>query len=425
MSASQTLKFNRPRLEKYTFRLHLISQILNGISFGTFLLMDVILKKSLGGSDFQVTVLIFLTSTAFMFSIYGAELINRVHNQQRTILWLGFASKFFLFIIPLYETPNYFIFCIAVMSFIDSMIKPVWNVVIKHNYSPEKRSSLYSYASSLYTLALLVTTTSLGFLLDINYEVYKIFYPLAGVVDMIAFYNLAKLIKLDNEIEPKNRVRLALNFSVKLVKDIIILPIRNMLRIFNQSKGFLRFEIYFFLYGMAFMMIQAVLPIFLVEDLALDYTPISLAKGFMVHSAIVLFTPLMGKLMGSRNPAKFTGVSFITLVLFPILLLMIKYFHLVHIREDILLYVTFFIFGISMSGVTLSWNLGSIYYAPHSEVSNYQAVHITLTGLRGLFSPFLGYLILKLISIEATFIFAALLFFSGGVLMVSESRKGE
>lgn len=138
MSASQTLKFNRPRLEKYTFRLHLISQILNGISFGTFLLMDVILKKSLGGSDFQVTVLIFLTSTAFLFSIYGAELINRVHNQQRTILWLGFASKFFLFIIPLYETPNYFIFCIAVMSFIDSMIKPVWNVVIKHNYSPEK-----------------------------------------------------------------------------------------------------------------------------------------------------------------------------------------------------------------------------------------------------------------------------------------------
>lgn len=385
--------------------------------------MDVILKKSLGGSDFQVTLLIFLTSTAFLFSIYGAELINRVPNQPRTILMLGFASKFFLFIIPIFETATYFIFCIAVMSIIDSMIKPIWNVVIKHNYSPERRSSLFSYASSFFTLALLVTTTLLGYLLDINYEVYKIFYPLAGVVDMIAFYNLSRLIKADNKAEPRNRTRIVLNFSLKLIKDIIILPIRNMMRIFSVNKGFLRFEAYFFLYGIAFMMVAAVLPIFLVDDLSLDYTPISLARGFMVHIAIVIFTPLMGKLMGSRNPAKFTGISFITLVLFPILLIVIKYFHLVHIREDILLYVTFFIFGVSMSGVTLSWNLGSIYYAPHAEVSNYQAVHITLTGLRGIFSPFLGYIILKMVSIEATFVVASVLFLAGGVMMLGEGRK--
>lgn len=414
---------DRKRLEKYTFRLHLISQILNGISFGTFILQDVILKKSLGGSDLQVTVLIFLTSAAFLFSIYGAEIINRAPNRPKTILALGFASKFFLFILPLFEAPGYFIFCIAMMAIIDSMIKPVWNVIIKHNYTEEKRSSLYSYTSSFYTLSLLVTTTALGFLLDINYEVYKIFFPLAGLADMIAYYNLSKLIKFDNEPVGEKAKRFVVRFSVKLIKDIIILPIRNMLRIFEVNKAFFRFEAYFFLYGMAFMMIAAVLPIFLVEDLALDYTPISLARGFMVHIAIVAFTPLMGKLMGSRNPSKFTGLSFLSLVLFPFLLLAIKYFHLVHIREDILLYVAFFLFGISMSGVTLSWNLGSIYYAPHAEVSNYQAVHITLTGLRGIFSPFLGYLVLKLVSIEAAFIVAALLFLAGGLLMIGEGKK--
>ncbi len=418
-----TLSTDRKRLEKYTFRLHLISQILNGISFGTFILQDVILKKSLGGSDLQVTVLIFLTSAAFLFSIYGAEIINRAPNRPKMILAMGFASKFFLFILPLFEAPGYFIFCIAMMAIIDSMIKPVWNVIIKHNYTEEKRSSLYSYTSSFYTLSLLVTTTALGFLLDINYEVYKIFFPLAGLADMIAYYNLSRLIKYDNEPVGEKAKRFVMRFSVKLIKDIIILPIRNMLRIFEVNKAFFRFEAYFFLYGMAFMMIAAVLPIFLVEDLALDYTPISLARGFMVHIAIVAFTPLMGKLMGSRNPSKFTGLSFLSLVLFPFLLLAIKYFHLVQIREDILLYAAFFLFGISMSGVTLSWNLGSIYYAPHAEVSNYQAVHITLTGLRGIFSPFLGYLVLKLVSIEAAFIVAALLFLAGGLLMLGEGKK--
>lgn len=410
------------KLEKHTFRLHLISQILNGFAFGTFILQDVILKKSLGGSDLQVTILIFLTSAAFLFSIYGPEIINRAPNRPRMILAIGFASKFFLFIIPLSETPGYFIFCIAMMAIIDSMIKPVWNVVIKHNYTPERRSSLYSYASSFYTLALLISTTSLGFLLDVNYEVYKIFFPLAGIADMIAFYNLSKLIKNDNN-EPGERTRLVFRFSIRLIKDIIILPIRNMMRIFNVNKAFLRFEIYFFLYGMAFMMVAAVLPIYLVDDLTLDYTPISLARGLMVHSAIVVFTPVVGRLMGSGDPGKFTGISFISLVLFPLLLISLKYFHFSWLDTDILLYVTFFIFGLSMSGVTLSWNLGSIYYAPHAEVSNYQAVHITLTGLRGIFSPFLGYILLKLFSMEAAFIAAALLFLSGGVLMLGESRK--
>lgn len=422
VSSSQDRTPGIKRIEKHTFRLHLISQILNGFAFGTFILQDVILKKSLGGSDLQVTVLIFLTSAAFLFSIYGPEIINRAPNRPRMILAIGFASKFFLFIIPLFETPNYFIFCLAMMAIIDSMIKPVWNVVIKHNYTPERRSSLYSYASSFFTLALLISTTSMGFLLDINYEVYKIFFPLAGVADMIAFYNLSKLIKNDDK-EPGERTRLVFRFSLRLIKDIIILPIRNMMRIFSVNRPFLRFEIYFFLYGMAFMMIAAVLPIYLVDDLALDYTPISLARGLMVHSAIVAFTPLMGKLMGPGDPGRFTGISFISLVLFPFLLMALKYFHFTWIGTDILLYAAFFIFGISMSGVTLSWNLGSIYYAPHAEVSNYQAVHITLTGLRGILSPFLGYLLLKLVSMEAAFIAAAMLFLSGGVLMLGKSRK--
>ena len=95
------------------------------------------------------------------------------------------------------------------------------------------------------------------------------------------------------------------------------------------------------------------------------------------------------------------------------------------IGTDTLLYITYFYFGIMMSGITLSWNLSSIFYAPHSEVSNYQAVHITLTGVRGLFAPFIGYIILKIFSVEATFIVSSLFFLTGGILMLRESRNSQ
>ena len=87
--------------------------------------------------------------------------------------------------------------------------------------------------------------------------------------------------------------------------------------------------------------------------------------------------------------------------------------------------ITFFVFGISMSGVILSWNLSSIYYAPVAEVSNYQAVHITLTGIRGIFSPFIGFALMELFSIRVTFIVSALLFLFAGIMMFFESRRND
>ena len=412
-------------IERKTFQLHLISQIFTGMAFGILMLQDVILKKSLLASDFQVTLLIFLTSSAFLFSIYGPEIINRSNNQSRMIISMAVFSRFFLIIIPLFETPVFFIFCIAAMSYADSLIKPAWNAVFKHNYTSERRSSLYSYASSLLTITTLLVTTLLGYLLDIDFRLYKILFPVAGLFDIMAYINLAKMISIGKLNEHNSDNKFTGKISFALFKDILILPVRNLLRIFRDNKPFYRFEIYFFLYGMAFMIASPAVPIFMVQTLHLDYSSISVARGLVFYTATILFTPVMGRLHGTGNPTRFCGYLFLALILYPLLMLSIKYLGVDRniISPDTLLYITFFFFGIFMSGITISWNLSSIYYAPSMEVANYQAVHITLTGVRGIFAPFIGYMILKLVSIEATFIVSSLFFLLAGVMMLRESRK--
>lgn len=412
-------------IEKRTFHLHLISQVFTGLSFGILMLQEVILKKSLLASNFQVTVLIFLTSSAFLFSIYGTEIINRANNQSRMIILMAVISRSFLLIIPFSETPGFFIFCIAAMCYIDSMLKPSWNTVFKHNYTNEKRSLLYSYASTFYTVVVLIVTTILGYLLDFDYKLYKIFYPIAGIFDILAYINLAKMIKMGKIFDESINTKFSGVINTRLVKDVIILPVRNLIRIFKENKPFFRFEIYFFLYGVAFMIASPAVPVFLVETLKLDYSPISIAKGLVFYTSTILFTPVMGKLHGSGNPTKFCGYLFLSLILYPLLMLSVKYFgvdnHILPVNT--LLYITFFYFGIAMSGITMSWNLSSIYYAPHAEVANYQAVHITLTGIRGSFAPFIGYLILRIFSIEATFIVSAFFFLLAGGMMLRESNR--
>ncbi len=395
------------------------------MAFGILMLQDVILKKSLLASDFQVTLLIFLTSSAFLFSIYGPEIINRSNNQSRMIISMAVFSRFFLIIIPLFETPVFFIFCIAAMSYTDSLIKPAWNAVFKHNYTSERRSTLYSYASSLLTITTLLVTTLLGYLLDIDFRLYKILFPVAGLFDIMAYINLAKMISIGKLNEHNSDNKFTGKISFALFKDILILPVRNLLRIFRDNKPFYRFEIYFFLYGMAFMIASPAVPIFMVQTLHLDYSSISVARGLVFYTATILFTPVMGRLHGTGNPTRFCGYLFLALILYPLLMLSIKYLGVDRniVSPDTLLYITFFFFGVFMSGITISWNLSSIYYAPSMEVANYQAVHITLTGVRGVFAPFIGYMILKLVSIEATFIVSSMFFLFAGVMMLRESRK--
>lgn len=412
-------------LEKKTFTLHILSQVFNGIAIGIILLQDVILKKTLGGSDFEVMILTLLVSSAFLFSIYGSELVNRSKSRARTILIIGIAAKSFLIILPLFENPVYYIVCIAVGAYLDSLLLPIWNIVFKHNYTQENRSRLYSYATSIQTLFILAVSTASGYFLDLNGQLYKVLFPVAGVFGIAVYYSLAKMVSLSMD-DYHGRTRTGkTHYSARLLKDIAVLPIRNSIRIFKENRPFLRFEAYFFLYGMAFMVLSPVLPIYLVDNLKMNYGPISMAKGLVFHSALILFTPLMGRYHGVGNPTKFCGYVFSILALFPLMMISAGYLSSAGIIPDmnITVYISFFVFGFAMSGVTIAWALSSIFYAPQNEVSNYQAVHITLTGVRGLFSPALGYAVMRLLEIEYTFYLSSFLFLFGGFMMYRESRK--
>lgn len=420
---TETKSFSAQTLEKRTFILHLVSQFFNGIALGILLMQDIIFKKSLGGSDFQVMLLALLVSSSFLLSIYGSELVNRSFNRSRTILILGTLAKIFIIILPVFDNPLFYIVCIAFSAYIDSMLLSIWNIVFKHNYRERNRSKLYSYATSLQTLVVVIISTTFGYFLDINVSIYKIMFPVAGLCGIVVYYNLAKMVDLSEDDYSGKIKKIRKTVSFKLLKDIIALPYRITIKVFKDNPAFLRFEAYFFLYGMAFMVLSPVIPVFLVDDLHLNYSPISFAKGLVFHTALILFTPLMGKYHGTGNPNKFCGIVFSILAVFPLMLVSAKYFSPFSLDKDIIVYISFFVFGFAMSGVTIAWALSSIFYAPKNEVSNYQAVHITLTGLRGLFSPALGYAVMKILAIEYSFYLSAFLFLLGGILMFRESRK--
>ena len=50
------------------------------------------------------------------------------------------------------------------------------------------------------------------------------------------------------------------------------------------------------------------------------------------HSALILFTPLMGKFHGTGNPTKFCGIYFFNLAFYPFLLISANYLSVFNIN---------------------------------------------------------------------------------------------
>jgi len=418
------LNFKNPTtasaLEKKTFILHIISQFFNGIALGIFILQDIVLKKTLGGSNLEVMMLMLFLHSSNLVSMYGSEIVNRSYNRAKSIITIGFVGNSCLLILPILEYRWFYILCLVLIAITNSLLLSIWSIVFKHNYTDSNRSKLFSYASSLQIAVLLVTTTIMGNYLDLNAGLYKIMFPAAGICGMITFYYLAKMVSLSMDDYKGRSDNARSYFTLNDYKDIIAMPGKTLVRILKYNRSFLRFEIYFFLYGMAFMILTPVVPVFLVDNLHLSYSPISFAKGLVFHSALIVFTPLMGRYHGMGNPAKFCGYVFLLLALYPVTLVSANY---VNINTEVIVYISYFFFGLAMSGVSIAWSLSSIYYSPKNEVSTYQAAHVTLTGIRGVFSPAIGYFVMNLFAIEYAFFLSAILFILSSVFMFIEARK--
>jgi MFS family permease len=83
------------------------------------------------------------------------------------------------------------------------------------------------------------------------------------------------------------------------------------------------------------------------------------------------------------------------------------------------------IFGVSMAGGDVAWNLWVIKVAPADRVAEYMAVHTFLTGARGLVAPFAGFYLLNTFSMGWMALMCAMLILVGTLILLTEARDNK
>jgi predicted MFS family arabinose efflux permease len=190
-------------------------------------------------------------------------------------------------------------------------------------------------------------------------------------------------------------------------RKILLDPIHRSLHLLKENKAFAAFERSFSIYGMGFIMMQPIIPIYMVDKLNLSYTNNFLAKGVLSQIGLLLLSPIIGKLHDRMHPFRFISASFALLMVFPILFVISSLWAGEPVVAVVIVFIAYTIFGVAMAGINVAWNMSSIFFAGKDDASMYQSVHVTMTGIRGMIAPVLGFALLKLVGLTSVFIVAA------------------
>jgi len=254
----------------------------------------------------------------------------------------------------------------------------VWGV----NYPTQRARMTGKFQAVSVTISSLIAI-GLGYAMQYSENSYRILIPIFGLIALIGVGAYAR-IKVRTESTILAREQAQSDESTSPLANIKSL-LRGIIRVMFDDRDYRRYQTCQFMIGIGNMMSWAPFVIIAKEQFGLDYLP-----GLMLTQVIPLlmmpiFIPFWAKFMDRVHIVTFRAVhSWVFVVTFVL--------SLIAAQTDTLwlLYAASVARGIAFGGGALAWNLGHLQYVKPERSTDYMAVHVTLTGVRGLTAPFLG-----------------------------------
>lgn len=407
--------------ERETFRLHIAYSVLEGLIFGMFALNEFIFLKSLQGSNYMLSFLFLFSTVVFLPTIVINELLRRTVDKKRMLLLASLITRGPLVLLIFFpssaaayqETQFYHLaFLTIFLNFYlaSPLIFPTINLFLKNSYTHQNFGRLYSWASSINKITVMLATFLFGLLLDFDNYAFRYVYPFIAVVGVASVFILTKInYRVPDVHIPRQSIWQSAKSSSLRLWQIV-----------RDNRPYRDFEFGFMLYGFSFMLTTSVITIFLEKELHLSYSGLAFYKNGNIALTIILL-PYFGKLLGNIDPRRFAIYTYLALALYLFFVGFTQYFpantEMLGIKLYYNLVIAFVFLGLFGASMILLWNIGSSYFCEPGEAGEYQAIHLSLTGVRAAIAPLLGIFVYELFGFTFTFSIGAGLLLIGVWLM--------
>ncbi|MHC4661025.1 MAG: MFS transporter [Planctomycetota bacterium] len=397
--------FDLNDIERGTFRKQILGGVLYGMFFSILHLGGYLLRYQMNASHFQVTFYMACTMSVFVFSTVGSSYLTW-HNHRKLMLLYAIFGPPSLIVLIFYSHTYFFIALIVWVQLSHALFLPGQNMIFRSNYRTEVRGVCYARAQVVRLAIVAVAGGIIGYILKLKPDYFTYAFAIGGILGA-AGYIFFVIMPVNPELE---------NRPLPLPGSKAN-PFGDFFRIMKKDRFFRNYELFFMIYGIAFMMTYPLVPLF-VNDV-LHANPEQAAYIFVVIQSVVMiiFLPLFGRLLDKTNAVPVAALAFLCLAFWPLSL---------SLADSIIwVYTAYFFFGLGMAGVDLAWMLGAQTFAGEDDIQGYHAVHVTMVGLRGALVPFMGLGLQKVIGFYATFATAGGLFLiaAGSMLVLNRMRR--
>ncbi len=401
-------------LERLTVRRYLLGMVAHGVWWAGYILFPFVLGKSLAAPGWLVTVSVTMETTAMLAALYWGHLLAR-GGRRRWLFWGGLGGRAVLLLMIVVRTPAQFTLLLAPVYLFSALIYPAQNGILQANLRPERRGAVFGWGALVANLAAAATSVVVGLVLDADPGRYGAVYAAIGAVGFLYPLALSRLPRPAGDATPDPA---AIFFAVprlplgpvrwRRLAGALLIPFREAAATFRTDRPFLWYESNFMIYGVAYLMLVPVVPLYFVQELDLSYQAISASRVLIATVGVALLSPLSGRLLDRIQPVRLSTASYAVVSAYPVMLAMIAV--LFGDRPALGAYLAFAVYSVGMAGINVTWNMGSIAFAPPGQGGHYQGVHVALVGIRGLLGPAIGFVVLRLSGYREVFVLAAAIF---------------
>lgn len=367
---------------------HVIFTLLHSVLFSNMLwLVPMLVRLKFGAADpqwrdWQTTFVTAAVPTFLMFSIFWGELLRRIPlRSYLAAFWLSAALP--LGCAAFVQEYWQLLACHVLTAFGFAGWAPVNGQLLKHFYSDAVRGRMFSMLNIATLLGAIGSIYFVGDWLEKEPDNFRPFFIVTAAMEFVGVLLLIALVKLtgaDQGRQPSAGGRGLLR---------VLQPVVHMRQVLKADRTFLRYEQAFMTYGAAYMLCEALLPIFATVRFDMRYEEYAYSTQLAHRSAMLLLMLPMGFLLDRLGPVRISGLAFGVLGFYPVLLLL---------SADLTGVATASaVWGAGLAGVMMGWTLGPVTLAGSAEkVPQYSAIHATMVGIRGVLFQGFGMLLYQL-----------------------------
>lgn len=376
------------------FLLDLSAGLLIGVFVAITGSFAPVVARRLGASPFLMAV---ITAAPYAGNLSTALAAYALQDKPKMpyMVWAWSISRGLFLLLFFVAAPEPFVLIIVAYWVISSLPIPGYAQVMRQIYPDAYRGRAMAYVRIAMTACITALTPVAGWLLDIIG--YRYLFPIAGIFGVLS----------------------GLIFGRIRLREIISKDRRSFLSIWHpllNDQDFRNYSLAFFVYGFGNLLIVPLVPIFLVDELYLNYSQVGLL-GMINALFWTVFYAVWGRGIDRRGALWTLRVNFFLTLFVPLGFFLAK---------DIWLVAIAYVFsGITMAGVDLGWINGIMHLTSKERVGDYTALHSSLLGIRGLIAPFLGTLLMNLnwLGLRGVFLISTILIVAGWALILRVGPK--